>query len=198
MTERIRIEVDDSDLDRFILRMNLVLQEVRSAFGTTDVKEGARSALSDFQTLGLAMSTFSDDELALLTDRSRLPTMNREMRIATSMIPGMREFNSLFFNIKRIERGFLLGGNPVMTAVAIVALELRRQMMVQKKNEQQIEFLRTQFSDYFADPGKLNLFALLQKLTDLEKLVEIVIGLLAQYGDDQQVRAFVDLGGETE
>ena len=110
MTERIKIEVDDTDMARFEMRLNLILQQSSRLFGTTDIKAGAKASLNDFQTLGLAVGTFTDDQLALISDKSRLPSLTREMRIILGQLPGMRQAIQALFLARRQLRGIAIGG----------------------------------------------------------------------------------------
>lgn len=79
MTERIIIELDDSQLDASLAKIIVVGGEGEKITGTRNLAKG-------------------------------LPTINRELRLILSQVPGLREAISYWFRIRRLARGVDIGG----------------------------------------------------------------------------------------
>lgn len=77
----------------------------------------------------------------------KLPGLNREMRLILGQIPGMREMMRLYFNIKRVERGFAyykLGelAPAILTVGSLVVLLLAKMDQLERRQRQYEEWLR--------------------------------------------------------
>ena len=185
MTERIKIEVDDTELDAFVMKLNLVLQDVSAAFGTTNVSTGLTKAQRDMQTMALLTTgLFSDKQVKeILGDGGRrLPTLNREVRLFLNQIPGMNQWVRQYFNIVRLERGAAVGGmqlNLALVASLILAVQWIR--MRQERMRRELDIIRTTFGDYFLDSADLETFTLANRLTALEKFTEAIYGWFSAY-----------------
>ncbi len=213
MTERIKILIEgDEALDAYLIRLDMVLQKSRQAFGTSDIARGteasiqelgalmwgmeqadktaqnvrivARAASSDVQTMPQTMAGFSDEELRLIADPARLPAINREMRILLRQIPGMGEYMRLYFNIKRVQRGFLIGPQATLLAVlASLVILVNTLQQQQRKDRQDIEFFKQIFGDYFGSTADLNMFEQENRITKLEAVQERIGGFVDWFID---------------
>lgn len=177
MTERIKVQIIDYELDGYILRLDEVLDKTRAAFGTIGPR-GMTNAQRQLAAMNLMFGSLDAEQMELVKDPSRLPSINRELRILLGHIPGMRELMRQYFNIKRLERGVTAASVLQGYLAIVVALILTVQTLQarDKKREQELEFLKTTFGDYFTDSDELNVFSLLNRLTELEATIEWVKG----------------------
>jgi hypothetical protein len=76
--DTIIIEIDDSQLDIALVKLDLLGTQTTRVFGRAEPL------------------------------RSSLPTINREMRVILGQLPGMRQAIQLLFRAKRLERGLLI------------------------------------------------------------------------------------------
>ena len=109
--ERVIIEIDDSQLDVALIKLDLLGQQATKVIG-----RGTK-----------------------LT--SALPSINREARLILGQLPGMREAIQLLFRAKRLERGLLLraAGEGSMglylTLIATAIILIKQIQMHQKRLE---------------------------------------------------------------
>ena len=185
MSERIKIEVDDTELDAFIMKLNLVLQDVSASFGTRNISTGLNKAQRDIQTMGILTSGLLTNEqvkLLLGDGGRRLPAINREVRVLLNQIPGMNQYIRQYLNIVRLETGAMKGGMNLPIAL-IVTLLLSVQFLRtrQARMAKELAIIRTTFGDYFLDSADLETFTLANRLTALEKFTEAIYGWFSAY-----------------
>lgn len=108
--EPIIIEIDDSQLDAALLKMNLLGQTAKKTIGGRE------------------------RELA-----SALPRINREMRLILGRLPGMRQAIQLVFRARRLERGILLqklGAGSTQFYLALIATTIILLQQMQRYRQQ--------------------------------------------------------------
>ena len=121
MTEEpIIIEIDDSQLDVAIMKLDLLGNKASAIIGG-----GGRG--------GKKLDT-------------ALPGINRELRLILGQVPGMREAMQTYFALKRVERGLAYANlgqllPTVLTGVATVLLLLRELQRHQRRLEREKEDL---------------------------------------------------------
>lgn len=103
--EPIIIEIDDSQLDVALLKLDLIGQTAKKTVGSKRLD-------------------------------TKLPGINRELRLILGQLPGMREVMQYYFRVKRLERGTLLGGVNLYLTLIATTIILLRQM---QRYRQQIE-----------------------------------------------------------
>ena len=109
MTEEpIIIEVDDSQLDVALIKLDLLGQKASEAIGGGTGGGAAK--------LGTA-----------------LPGINRELRLILGQMPGLRQAMQYYFRIKRLERGVSLGGTQFYLTIIATAILLIRQIQQQQE-----------------------------------------------------------------
>ena len=108
MTEEpIIIEIDDSQLDVALMKLDLLGTKASGIIGG-----GGRGG----QKLDTA-----------------LPGINRELRLILGRIPGMREAMQYYFRLKRLERGMALGGAQFYLTIIATALVLIKELQEQQR-----------------------------------------------------------------
>lgn len=117
--DTIVIQIDDSQLDAVLLKMDLVGKTAQKTFGRAEPL------------------------------KSSLPTINREMRVILSRIPGMREAIQLLFRAKRLERGLLLRALGEGSAQLYLTLIATAIVLIQQIQRHQQRLEKTQ-RDYEA------------------------------------------------
>jgi len=111
MTERIVIEIDDSQLISVLNNLNTVSVVAKSTFGGTVGGKGTE--------LG-----------------SYLPAVNRELRVILGQLPGMTEAIRIYYRLKRLERGAALGGaNLWLSIIATTIILLQEINQVRRQIE---------------------------------------------------------------
>ena len=120
MSERIIVEIDDSQLNAVLTKLN-----------TVSVVAG--------QTIGGRTIGGRGTELA-----SYLPAINRELRVILGQLPGMSEAIRMYFRLKRLERGISLGGANLWLSIVATTIILFQeyQQMIRELKRQQEEFRR--------------------------------------------------------
>lgn len=104
MTEEpIIIEIDDSQLDVALMKLDLLGTKASEALGGGT---GGRAA-----KLGTV-----------------LPGINRELRLILGQMPGLRQAMQYYFRIKRLERGMAVGGTQFYLTIVATAIVLIRQL----------------------------------------------------------------------
>ena len=110
--ERIMIEIDDSQLDAALLKLDLLGTKASGIIGA-----GGRG--------GKKLDT-------------KLPGINRELRLILGQIPGLREAMMYYFRIKRLERGLAVGGTQFyLTIIATAILLIRELQQHQRRIERE-------------------------------------------------------------
>jgi hypothetical protein len=110
--ESILITVDDSQLDAALLKLDLLGTKAAGIIGA-----GGRG--------GKKLDT-------------KLPGINRELRLILGQIPGLREAMMYYFRIKRLERGMAVGGTQFyLTIIATAILLIRELQQHQRRVERQ-------------------------------------------------------------
>ncbi len=112
--DTIIIQIDDSQLDAVLIKMDLVGKTARKTFGRADPL------------------------------KSSLPTINREMRVILGRIPGMREAIQLLFRAKRLERGLLLRALGEGSAQLYLTLIATAVVLIQQIQAHQRRLEKTQ------------------------------------------------------
>jgi len=105
--ERVIVEIDDSQLDEALLKLDLLGTKASTIIGG-----GGRG--------GKKLD-------------SALPGINRELRLILGQIPGMREAMQYYFRLKRLERGMALGGTQFYLTIIATALVLIRELQEQQR-----------------------------------------------------------------
>ncbi len=111
--ERIIVEIDDSQLDAALMKLDLLGSKASEALGGGTGGGAAK--------LG-----------------TTLPGINRELRLILGQMPGLRQAMRYYFRIKRLERGVALGGTQFYLTIIATAIVLIRQIQQQQqRNERQ-------------------------------------------------------------
>ena len=107
MTERIIVEIDDSQLKAVIANLTTVSVVAQRTIGGT----------------GTELSSY-------------LPAINRELRVILGQLPGMTEAIRMYYRLKRLERGAALGGaNLWLTIIATTIILLQEINKVRRQIE---------------------------------------------------------------
>jgi len=152
MTERLKIEVDDAELDAAIAKLKQALSLSQTTLGTPNINKGMktvakstgqlqftlRPVTSQMELLRYKMGTLGVDDM---------PGLNREMRIILGQIPGMREAMRLYFNVKRLGRGVAgadmqLTLSLLATGLLLLKFVLDQQRRIEQKQRNYESFIR--------------------------------------------------------
>lgn len=106
--EPIIIEIDDSQLDVALLKLDLLGTKASSIIG------GAGRGGEKLDTM--------------------LPGINRELRLILGQIPGLRQAMMYYFRIKRLERGMAVGGTQFYLTIIATAIILIRELQKHQRN----------------------------------------------------------------
>lgn len=107
MSERIVIEIDDSQLDSVLGRLTQVSSVAKATTGSTRLD-------------------------------TKLPSINRELRLILGQLPGMRDAIAAYFRLRRVERGIAVGGASFwLTIIATGLVIMRGLQQMQKKLERE-------------------------------------------------------------
>lgn len=109
--EPIIIEIDDSQLDVALMKLDLLGTKASGIVGAG----GGRKPLD-----------------------TTLPGINRELRLILGQVPGLRQAMMYYFRIKRLERGMAVGGTQFyLTIIATAIVLLRELQQHQRRVERQ-------------------------------------------------------------
>jgi len=127
----IKIEIDDTELDATIAKLQQAQSISMQAFNTSDIVRGSKITGQELKELKTELAVVSELKL------KDLPSINREMRLLLGQVPGMRQAIWMYFRLKRLARGFELGGWQLYVTLLASALILIKSIMsYQRKMEQ--------------------------------------------------------------
>jgi len=127
----IKVEVDDTELDLTIAKLKQAQTMSTQAFNTTNLVKGSKITGQELKELKTELAVISELNL------KDLPSINREMRLLLGQLPGMRQAIWAYFRLKRLARGFELGGWQLYVTLLASALILIKSIMsYQRKMEQ--------------------------------------------------------------
>jgi len=125
----IRVRIDDTDLDRALIKVNQIILKGTQLTGTSNITSGSKKLWSDWRAFnGLMDQTESKvPKILQAFGAANLPTVNRELRLILGQIPGMRDIMDDYFQLKRLQRGVgiataegtLLSPTLIMTLIAV-------------------------------------------------------------------------------
>lgn len=123
MTERIIIEIDDTQLDEAMAKLNTAILSYQTTIGARDTTSTRKqmSAFADFMRLSSQEIAGTEQSLLEAFGTADLPAINRELRLVTGQIPGVRNVISAYFRLKRIQRsvGVAIEADPALRAVLL-------------------------------------------------------------------------------
>lgn len=148
--DRIVVDVDDTAIDIAIAKLKQAITLSSTATGTRDIGKATQD-LSNFA----AFWELTNAEIAASDfNVSDLPSLNREMRVILSQLPGMREAMRAYFTFKRlirpisIEEG-VLQINQLQTTLALLATAVllirwleQRQRNIERRQLEYENFIR--------------------------------------------------------
>lgn len=145
MTERIKIEIDDRELDVALAKLDTLILKSRTALGTAKVAEGAKTTAFYFKDFWILADKVEEVEATGLLDQ--LPTINREMRLILGQVPGLREAMAIWFRIRRLARGVDVGDTTLLltiiaTAILLIRAVIERQQMMERNQQRYDTFIR--------------------------------------------------------
>jgi len=159
LAERIDVTVTGiTEIDIYIAKLNEALSKEAALTGVTPSRTSRRAAqkkITDWQRFIIAMSAVENQnpQMMELITEEKLPGINREMRLILGQVPGMHQVIRQYFNIKRLQRGVIMGGlmgqiTLLATAVVLLQLVLRRQKEMERQRKQYEDLIRGYYAEW--------------------------------------------------
>jgi len=127
----IKVKVEDTELDIAIAKIKEAQAVSLRAFNTADITRGSRITSQELSELK------TDLDVITALKVKDLPSINREMRLLLGQLPGMRQAIWAYFRLKRLARGFELGGWQLYITLATALILFRAIESRQRKLEQE-------------------------------------------------------------
>lgn len=139
--DSIKVEIDDTELDAHIAKLQMAMSLSTEAFGTKDILKGAKSSVQEIKELKEGL------DIATLLNEQNLPGINRELRLILGQLPGARQAIQAYFRLKRLVRGFDVGGwqmyiTLIATAIIILKAVMEYQRKIERQQQEQENYIR--------------------------------------------------------
>ena len=139
--DSIKVEIDDTELDAHLAKLQMAMSLSSQAFGTKDVLKGAKSSKQEIKELREGL------DIATMLNEQNLPGINRELRLILGQLPGARQAIQAYFRLKRLVRGFDIGGwqmyvTLIATAIIILKAVMEHQKKIERRQQEYENYIR--------------------------------------------------------
>ena len=139
--ERIIYEVDDTQLDAAIAKLQHAVSLSTATLGSPSVAKGVMAVRPGVTILQQDLTQIAQNEALL----DQMPTINREMRLILGQVPGLRGAINAYYRLRRLARGIDIGGFQLyITIIATAILMLKfilNQVQEARRREKEYERL---------------------------------------------------------
>ena len=140
--DSIKVEIEgEEELDVYLAKLQMAMSLSSEAFGTKDIMRGAKSSKQEIAELREGL------EIATLLNEQNLPSINRELRLILGQLPGARQAIQAYFRLKRLVRGFDVGGwqmyvTLIATAIVILKAVTEHQRKIERRQQEYENYIR--------------------------------------------------------
>ena len=153
----ITLIIDDTALQLYVAELKQAINLSQEALGTRSVTRGIAQVKRDADVLQFSLTPVIDQNEVLLYQLGQLgttdlPSINRELRLISGQIPGVRGLISAYFRLKRVQmglgkfietgEGLSLSLSLIATAIILVKWAIERQKNIERQQQDYELFIR--------------------------------------------------------